>query len=77
MAKTTYYCAYWSKIEASDCTPSQVGCTKGSSHYWWRAGEPGEQVWECNYCKLTLNLKSSPNSTVGCPKGSSHYWKRK
>lgn len=33
MAKTTFHCAYCSKIETSESTPNQVGCTKGSSHY--------------------------------------------
>ena len=77
MAKKTYYCAYCGKIETSEYTPSSVGCTKQSSHYWWIAGELGEEIWECSYCKMTLNLKSSPSSTVGCSKGSSHYWKKK
>ena len=77
MSETVYYCAYCGKVEKSNSTPNQSGCTKGSSHYWQRGGEVGDQNWECNYCKLSLKLKSSPSSTVGCPKGSSHYWQKK
>ncbi len=77
MAEKTYYCSYCGKVETGENAPNQVGCTKGSSHYWQYAGEVGNQTYECSYCNLTLKLNSSPRQTNGCPKGSSHYWKKK
>lgn len=75
MALKWYQCKNCTTAIEKDSTPSVLGCSKKSSHSWYRLGDIGDKNYHCKKCGTTVKTNSTP-SVLGCPEGSSHSWSK-
>ncbi len=75
-----YMCKYCGMMIEKSSRPSNAGCPKHSSHFWYivckNGGiEPksGLNAYSCKYCGKVVYCSQTPNMS-GCPAHNSHSW---
>jgi len=75
MAIYWFSCKKCGNAIKKDSSPSNSGCSKASSHDWYRLAEIGDVNYSCKKCGLIIQTKIYPSNS-GCSAASSHDWYR-